>query len=203
MLVLLSAFYNGNNIGTMGLDEGYLELLTKGPFDSPREERESYLANHVLPLRRKGLQLLVSILTGVSIANSAISIFLAEAEGDLSGFFISTTLTLIFGEMLPQAVANRYPLEVAYYSRFLLYTTYYLLFLVTFPVSAVIGKVLGEDAGTYLNKSQMKKLFEQYEKDKMLKPGERKILSAALELKTKTIGDVMTPIAKAFMLDVN
>ena len=36
-----------------------------------------------------------------------------------------------------------------------------------------------------------------------MKPGERKILSAALELKTKTIGDVMTPIAKAFMLDVN
>jgi CBS domain containing-hemolysin-like protein len=40
----------------------------------------------------------------------------------------------------------------------------------------------------------MKKLFQQYEKDKMLQPGERKMLSAALELKTKIIGEVMTPI---------
>jgi CBS domain containing-hemolysin-like protein len=63
--------------------------------------------------------------------------------------------------------------------------------------------VLGEDGGTFMNKSQMKKLFEQYEKDKMLNPAERKILSAALELKTKSIGDVMTPISKIFMLDIN
>ena len=49
----------------------------------------------------------------------------------------------------------------------------------------------------------MKKLFEQYEREKMLNPGERKMLSAALELKTKTIGDVMTPINKIFMLDIN
>jgi CBS domain containing-hemolysin-like protein len=37
----------------------------------------------------------------------------------------------------------------------------------------------------------------------MLNPSERKMLSAALELKTKTIGDVMTPMAKIFMLDIN
>jgi metal transporter CNNM len=90
----------------------------------------------VLPLRKKGNQLLVTILLGVAISNSAISIF-------------------------------------------------------------------GEEGGTYLSKSQMKKLFQQYEKDKMLQPGERKMLSAALELKTKIIGEVMTPITKIFMLDIN
>ncbi len=41
LLVLLSAFCNGNNIGTMGLDEAYLELLTKGPFESVKEEKEA------------------------------------------------------------------------------------------------------------------------------------------------------------------
>lgn len=101
LLVLLSAFCNGNNIGLMGLDEAYLELLTKGPFESAKDEREAYLASRVLPLRKKGNQLLVTILLGVAIANSSISIVLAEAEGNLSGFFISTVLTLIFGEILP------------------------------------------------------------------------------------------------------
>ena len=41
LLVMLSAFCNGNNIGTMGLDEAYLELLTKGPFESVKEEKEA------------------------------------------------------------------------------------------------------------------------------------------------------------------
>lgn len=94
-------------------------------------------------------------------------------------------------------------LDVAALSRFLLYPMYYLLFILTFPISAIIDKIIGEDGGTYLSKSQMKKLFQQYEKDKMLQPGERKMLSAALELKTKIIGEVMTPITKIFMLDIN
>ena len=80
---------------------------------------------------------------------------------------------------------------------------FYLLYIVTFPISAIIDKLIGEDGGTFLSKSQMKKLFEHYEREKMLNPGERKMLSAALELKTKTIGDVMTPINKIFMLDIN
>jgi hypothetical protein len=45
---------------------------------------------------------------------------------------------------------------------------YYLLFILTFPISAIIDKIIGEEGGTYLSKSQMKKLFQQYEKDKML-----------------------------------
>ena len=39
ILVLLSALFNANNIGTMSLDEGYLELLTKGPYESVKEEK--------------------------------------------------------------------------------------------------------------------------------------------------------------------
>jgi CBS domain containing-hemolysin-like protein len=49
----------------------------------------------------------------------------------------------------------------------------------------------------------MKKLFEQFEKEKTLNSAERKMLSAVLELKTKTVGEVMTPLEKAFMLDIN
>ena len=34
-------------------------------------------------------------------------------------------------------------------------------------------------------------------------PSERKILQAALDLKSKTVENVMTPLSKAFMLDIN
>ena len=54
-----------------------------------------------------------------------------------------------------------------------------------------------------LSKHQMKRLFEQYEKSELLKPQERKILSAALELKNKIVGDVMTNLGDTFMIDIN
>lgn len=37
----------------------------------------------------------------------------------------------------------------------------------------------------------------------MLSSEERKILQAALDLKSKTLKDVMTPIGKVFMLDIH
>ncbi len=37
----------------------------------------------------------------------------------------------------------------------------------------------------------------------MIKPSERKMLSAALELKFKKIEQVMTPLDKVFMIDIN
>jgi CBS domain containing-hemolysin-like protein len=48
----------------------------------------------------------------------------------------------------------------------------------------------------------MKKMFEIYEKEKKLNSDERKILQAALELNSKTLKEVMTPIDKVFMLDI-
>lgn len=64
-------------------------------------------------------------------------------------------------------------------------------FIITSPVSFLIGgillKVLGDGGGTLLKKSEMKKLFEHQESQKILKASERKILIAALELKNRTI----------------
>jgi metal transporter CNNM len=49
----------------------------------------------------------------------------------------------------------------------------------------------------------MKSLFEMYEKEKLLDPHERKILIAALDLSEKTAKDVMTPLEKAYLIDIN
>ena len=128
---------------------------------------------------------------------------MAEIEGDISGFLISTSIITVFGEILPQTVANKYPLFLSFYTRPLMYFFYYITFIVTYPIAAILDKILGEEAGHTLSKNQMKRMFEQYERQALIKPQERKILSAVLELKTKTIGQVMTPVEKAFMIDIN
>jgi len=53
---------------------------------------------------------------------------------------------------------------------------------ITFPFSAILDKMFGEEIGNVYTKSKMKRLFEQYEKDKLLNPSERRILVAALEM---------------------
>jgi hypothetical protein len=52
-------------------------LLTKGPFETLKEQKEAKLASVLLPLRKKGNRLLVTVLLGCAITNTSISILLA------------------------------------------------------------------------------------------------------------------------------
>lgn len=47
----------------------------------------------------------------------------------------------------------------------ILYICVFITFPVSFPLSAILDKILGEDAGNVYNKSKMKRLFEMYEKE--------------------------------------
>ncbi|CDW87629.1 metal transporter cnnm2 [Stylonychia lemnae] len=203
ILQFLSAMFNGLNIGLMGLDTRYLELMTQGPFETKEDEKNAVYAKKIFPLRRRGNQLLTTILLGCASTNAIISVLMAEIEGDIKGFLISTSIITIFGEILPQALSNKYSLQISTFLRWPTYFFYYVTFLFAYPIGAILDKILGEEAGNVLSKNQMKRMFEQYEKSQLLKPQERKILSAVLELKTKGIGQVMTPIDKAFMIDIN
>jgi metal transporter CNNM len=49
----------------------------------------------------------------------------------------------------------------------------------------------------------MKKLFDMYEKENLLNPNEKKILTAALELHEKIAESIMQPLDKVFMLDID
>jgi len=95
---------------------------------------------------------------------------MASIEGDLKGFLISTSIITIFGEILPQALANKYSLQISSLLRFPIYFFYYVTFIIAYPIGAILDKVLGEEVGNVLSKNQMKRMFEQYEKSSLLKP---------------------------------
>lgn len=122
------------------------------------------MAKKILYLRKRGNQLLTSILLGVTLANSIFSILMAEIEGNTSGFLISTSVIVVFGEIVPQATGNRFGLQISYALRFFVYIVFYATFIITYPIGAILDKILGEEAGQVLTKHQMKRLFEQYEK---------------------------------------
>jgi len=131
--------------------------------------------------------MLVMILFMNTVSNVSIAILMADLQGDIAGFLISTFTIVVVSEIVPQTIGNRFPIALSHYLKYFMW----FYFIVTSPVSFLIGgilqKVLGDGGGNLLKKSEMKKLFEHQESQKILKASERKILIAALELKNRTI----------------
>lgn len=203
VLSLLSAVFSGLNLGIVGLDPGYLEILTIGPFETKEDERDAIYAKRILPLRKRGNLLICTILLGNVSVNSILSIIMADLTSGIAGMLITTAIVLVFGEVIPQAVCSRYALVIGAHTMWILYLFMIMTFPISFPLSAILDKILGEDAGNVFNKNKMKRMFELYEKEKVLDPSELKILTAALELHEHRTFEVMTPLDKAFMLDVD
>jgi metal transporter CNNM len=93
------------------------------------------------------------VLLILAMTNSAISILMADIEGDLLGFLLSTALIVIFAEIMPQVIVNRYPILLSYYSRHIMWLFFYLLFIIAWPLGVIINRILGESEGNLLSKT--------------------------------------------------
>jgi metal transporter CNNM len=173
ILMILSGLYSGLNLAAMSLDPQHLELLTMGPFLTKEEERDCKYAKRILPLRKRGNLLLCTILLSNVAVNAIISIVTANVTSGWIGFGISTSVVLIFGEIIPQSLMTKFGLVTCYHLMWFLYLSMGITFILAFPVSAILDKTLGEEVGTVLTKNKMKRLFEMYEKEKLLHPHER------------------------------
>ena len=100
-LSLLSAVFSGLNLGIVGLDPGYLQLLTMGPFETKEDEINAAYAQRILPLRKRGNLLICTVLLGNVSVNSILSIIMADLTTGLAGMLISTGIVVLFGEILP------------------------------------------------------------------------------------------------------
>ena len=144
-----------------------------------------------------------AILLGNVAVNSLLSILSAGIVGEGAGFFISTAVIVVFGEIVPQAICTRHGLKAGAYLSWLLWITMGLTFIIAFPIAAILDKILGDEGDAALNKGKMKKVFLNAEANQILDPSERRILTAALELGKKQVDTVMTPIAEVYMLEIN
>ena len=109
----------------------------------------------ILPLRRRGNYLLCTILLGNVTVNSALAILMGDLTSGLMGLLVSTAIITTFGEIIPQAVCSRYALKVGANTTWYIWTFMFLTFPVSFPLSAILDKVLGEEVGNVLTKRQV------------------------------------------------
>ena len=157
-------------------------MMSEGPYETKEDETMGRYARKLLPLLRRGNLLLCAILLGNVMVNSLLSILMADIAGGAIALISSTALIVVFGEIVPQAICSRHGVKAGAYLSFLLWITIIVTFIIAYPIAAILDKVLGEEVGTVMTKSKMRKFFDIQEELNMIEDAEGKILKATLSL---------------------
>jgi len=145
---------------------------------------------------------LVVLLLGNVIVNESLPIFLDGAiGGGVAAIVISTTMIVIFGEIIPQAVSVRHGLSIGARCVPVVLTLMYFFVPIAWPIAKLLDHVLGKsDVHTY-KKAELK-TFLQFHRtgEEPLRDDEICILNGVLELNTKKVERIMTPMTNVVTL---
>ncbi|CAN9512851.1 unnamed protein product [Ophioblennius macclurei] len=195
-LLVLSGMFSGLNLGLMALDPMELRIV-----QSCGTDKEKKYARKIEPIRRKGNYLLCSLLLGNVLVNTTLTILLDDLIGSGLGAVVASTIGIvIFGEIVPQALCSRHGLAVG--ANTIMVTKLFMLltFPLSWPISKILDCVLGQEIGTVYNREKLVEMLKVTEPYNDLVKEELNMIQGALELRTKTVEDVMTPIGNCFMI---
>ncbi|KAJ3278437.1 hypothetical protein HK104_002345, partial [Borealophlyctis nickersoniae] len=197
-LVMLGGIFAGLTIGLMSLDETNLAILKVS--GSPKER--AYAAR-IQPIRKNAHLLLVTLLLGNTIVNESLPILMDTIH--LEGYkavLISTALIVIFGEIIPQAVCARHGLQVGALFAWPVRILMWIMYPVAYPVARLLDWILGHKHGMIYRKAELKELVALHGEDKAgpLTRDEVSIIRAVLDLREKSVANVMTTLEHVFML---
>ncbi|XP_068454986.1 metal transporter CNNM4 isoform X1 [Clinocottus analis] len=195
-LLVLSGMFSGLNLGLMALDPMELRIV-----QSCGTDKEKKYARKIEPIRRKGNYLLCSLLLGNVLTNTSLTILLDDLTKSGIGAVIASTVGIvIFGEIVPQALCSRHGLAVG--ANTILVTKLFMLltFPLSWPISKILDCVLGQEIGTVYNREKLVGMLKVTEPYNDLVKEELNMIQGALELRTKTVEDVMTPVGDCFMI---
>ncbi|KAK2896780.1 hypothetical protein Q8A67_011268 [Cirrhinus molitorella] len=196
MLLCLSGMFSGLNLGLMALDPMELRIV-----QNCGTEKEKNYAKKIEPVRSQGNYLLCSLLLGNVLVNTTLTILLDDIAGSgLIAVVVSTIGIVIFGEIVPQAICSRHGLAVG--ANTILLTKFFMIltFPASYPVSKLLDHVLGQEIGTVYNREKLLEMLRVTDPYNDLVKEELNIIQGALELRTKTVEDVMTPLRDCFMI---
>ncbi|KAG1971360.1 metal transporter CNNM4 isoform X4 [Pimephales promelas] len=198
-LLALSGMFSGLNLGLMALDPMELRIV-----QSCGTNKEKKYARKIEPIRSKGNYLLCSLLLGNVLVNTTLTILLDDLIGSgLGAVAASTVGIVIFGEIVPQALCSRHGLAVG--ANTIVLTKFFMIltFPLSFPISKLLDVILGQEIGTVYNREKLVGMLKVTEPYNDLVKEELNIIQGALELRTKTVEDVMTPLGNCFMIHID
>lgn len=196
LLIVLSALFSSLTLGLLSLDTGSLRRRAKhGDKD----------AEAVYPVREKGNQLLVTLILGNVVVNTSLSIFLGSNASGLVAGILATSLIVVFGEIIPQAIVTRHAL---YYGARTIWFTKFAVFIfypIAFPLAKLLDWFLGSELPTIYSKSELMEIISEHEDSEhsQIDADEERILHGALQFSHVSVRQVMTPVDKVVSFDEN
>ncbi|XP_062622219.1 metal transporter CNNM4-like [Saccostrea cucullata] len=197
-LLILSGLFSGLNLGLMALDKTELKLIAKCGSSS-----EKKYAKAIEPVRKRGNFLLCTLLLGNVLVNNSLTILLDDLSNGLYAVIGATLGIVICGEIIPQAICSRHGLAVGARTIWITRLFMLLTFPLSFPISLLLDKILGEEIGNVYDRAKLSELVKVTKEFNDLKNDEVNIISGALDLSKKSVTEVMTKIEDVFMLDIN
>ncbi|NQV92991.1 HlyC/CorC family transporter [Candidatus Kaiserbacteria bacterium] len=195
ILLVFSAMFSGLTLGLMSWDAQ--ELKRKA--DSGDRD-----AAMIYPVRKDGNLLLTTLLIGNVLVNSLLSIFIASLTAGILAVVVATSLIVMFGEILPQAIFNRSAIYFGARLVWLVRIFIFLLYPIARPISIALDKVLGRELPNVYSKQELVKLIEDHEDSHHsdVDEDEERIITGALTFSDKKVGDIMTPRTVVHSFDV-
>lgn len=190
-LLLLSGLFSGMNLGFMSLSKE--DLQRKIRLGDKR-------AGIVYNLRKNGNRLLCTILVANVFVNSLLALYLGELFTGPVAVILSTALLVIFGEILPQAICSRYPLEIGSRVAPVLQFLMYALYIICWPMSRFMDYILGPELPEKPSKGEIGEMIKEHIFDDTSEIGARegKTALGALKFSELIVEQAMTPKKNVF-----
>ena len=193
VLIGLSAVCSGLNIALMALDPGDL---------SRKAKLGDRAAARVLPLRRAThLSLSAILLTNIA-AVSATSLVLDSVFPGVVAGIAATLLTVLFGEIFPQALFLRSALRITSLLAPFLRTIIILSWPISRPLQILLDKLFQDEGRHLQSRHELGLMLSEHlgTTESELDEDEVGIMRGALQLSEKRVRDIMTPISKVYSL---
>ncbi|MCK5084176.1 MAG: HlyC/CorC family transporter [Candidatus Pacebacteria bacterium] len=193
VLLSISAIFSGLTLGFFSLNKEDLER---------KANLGNKQAQKVYALRKNGNLLLCTLLIGNVAVNAALSIFLGSIASGLIAGIIATSLIVVFGEIVPQAIFSRHALKLGAKLAWLVRIFIFLFYPISYPISWALDRGLGKEMPTIYSKHELIKIIEDHEdsEESDIDIDEEKILKGALSYSSKTVNDILTPRTEIFAL---
>ncbi|KAM8852856.1 metal transporter CNNM1 isoform 1-T1 [Synchiropus picturatus] len=196
LLLGLSALCSGLNISMLALDPVELRVLQNSGTD-----KEQKYAQKIESVRKHGNYILCTVVLGNVLTNTCFVVWMCQILGMTPLSTVCCTLGIFFfGEILPHAVASRHSLAIA--SKTLCATRLLMLlfFPIAYPVSKILDILLHQEISSFYTREKLMAMLRVTDPYHDLVKEELNIIQGALELRTKTVEDVLTPLSDCYML---
>ncbi|KAK6300863.1 hypothetical protein J4Q44_G00289610 [Coregonus suidteri] len=196
LLLALSALFSGLNLSLLALDPVELQVLQNSGTD-----KEQKYARKIESVRRHGNYVLCTLLLGNALINAALAVWMCQILGMT---WLSTVICafgiFFIGEILPHSVASRHGLAIASKTIWVTRLLMVLSFPVSYPISKLLDFILHQEISNFYTREKLLEMLRVTDPYHDLVKEELNIIQGALELRTKTVEDVLTPLTDCFML---